>query len=116
MSTRRKNDDFIEVSTPVGTRLIKPTQRWWEGEGRGHVREFITNDGKAVCATCGDRLPEQAFPTLTVPRQDGRTRGRDCRDCVKARRDAATKKRKRAEAARKAAATRAGRSLAPAAA
>jgi hypothetical protein len=118
MSTKTKTVKTVTVETPVGTRTIREDQRWWEGNGRGHVREFIPTEDTKVCARDGEEHPVTAFPTFTVPRQDGRTRGDNCRDCtaeiraenkVKARRRAAAAKARAAKAAKREAAKKASK-------
>lgn len=106
---KTSDDKRTAVETPVGTRLLREDQPWWKGEGRGYTREFVLDERKQRCDTCVDRLPESAFPTLTVPRKDGRYRGTTCRSCVRDRRAEKAERERRSEAARKAAATRASR-------
>lgn len=102
-----KKNSTTTVETPVGPRVLAEGQPWWKGNGRGHIREFIPTEGEQVCARDGESHPETAFPTFTVPRKDGRTRGTICRDCVAEVREENAARAKRQEAARKAAATRA---------
>lgn len=96
------------VETVVGTRALalEAGQRWYEGEGRGYTREFIPADETQVCDRCQDELELTAFPTFSVPRKDGRTRGNTCRPCVAERRAEDKAAKARSEKARKAAAAR----------
>jgi hypothetical protein len=79
------------LNTSVGSRVLRPTQAWFEGHGRGYVREFVPVEGTAFCTGCGEAHDLKAFPTFSVPRSDGRTRGTVCRAQVRAQRVAAAK-------------------------
>lgn len=107
--SKAKAPKTVTIETPVGVRTLPQGKEWWEGTGRGHVREFIPTDGEMECRSCHESLPLTSFPTFSVPRKDGRTRSDECRGCRGERRIAAAKKAKRQEAARKAAAKRKGR-------
>lgn len=97
----------ITLETPVGIRTILEGKEWYEGNGRGHTRDFIAaDDGEMECRVCHDELPVTAFPTFSVPRKDGRKRSTECRGCRKTRKTAAAKKAARSAAAKKSAATR----------
>lgn len=88
---------------------------WWKGNGKGYIRPFITQDDELVCRVCDEAQLETAFPTLTIPRKDGRKRGLVCRECVKAQRVKNVKAAARKAAAKKAAATRKAKSTSTAA-
>lgn len=104
-STKKNTEPaVVTIETPVGLRNLPEGHDWWRGNGRGHTRDFIAADGEQECRSCHDDLPLTSFPTLTVPRKDGRTRGTECRACRKVRKEKAAKAAARA-AARKAKAT-----------
>lgn len=108
-------EKFVKVETPVGVRQIPEGSDWWTGKGRGHTREFITDETEMECRVCHDEMPESAFPTFSVPRRDGRTRSDECRGCRNARKVKAAKAAARkAKAAEKKATKAAAAKAAPA--
>lgn len=98
------NVALFPTVTVVGTRALEAQQEWYQGEGRGYVREFIVREGEKFCTACNEAHDLTAFPTFSVPRQNGETRGNVCRTVVKARREAAKAQAFRTARAKKAAA------------
>lgn len=93
-----RNVALFPAITVVGTRALEADQAWYEGEGRGYVREFIVKDGERYCLACDEVHDLTAFPTFSVPRQNGETRGNVCRVAIRERREGAAEARKEAEA------------------
>lgn len=96
--------ELFPTITVVGTRALEAEQAWFQGEGRGYTREFIKTQGVRYCEACDETHDLNAFPTFSVPRQNGETRGRVCRTQVKAARKANAEKAARVARAKKAAA------------
>jgi hypothetical protein len=84
--------------TVVEDRALRVDQAWFEGDGRGYVREFIVREGERFCTACNEVHDLIAFPTFSVPRQNGETRGNVCRPAIRARRAAAAKAKAEADA------------------
>jgi hypothetical protein len=82
------------LNTVVGTRVLRPEQAWFEGHGRGYIREFVPVEGRQFCTACNEHHDLKAFPTFSVPRADGRTRSNVCRAKVRAQRVANAKRAK----------------------
>lgn len=82
------------LNTVVGSRVLRPEQAWFEGHGRGYIREFVPVEGTAHCTACDERHDLKAFPTYSVPRANGATRGTVCR--AKVRETRAAKKARQA--------------------
>lgn len=98
--------------TVVGTRALEAHQDWYQGEGRGYVREFIVRTGDRFCEACNTTHELTAFPTFSVPRANGETRGRVCRVQVRKARKAAAVRRARQASAAKARAAKAAKKAA----
>jgi hypothetical protein len=81
-------ETLFPIITVVADRAIRADQEWYEGDGRGYVREFIVRDGYRFCEACNTTHEITDFPTFSVPRANGETRGRVCRTAIKARRAA----------------------------
>ena len=73
------NVALFPAITVVGTRALEADQAWFQGEGRGYVREFIVREGQRYCEACNTTHDLTAFPTFSVPRANGETRVRVCR-------------------------------------
>lgn len=82
-------ETLFPLITVVADRAVRADQEWFEGDGRGYTREFIAREGEKFCTACNEYHEITAFPTFSVPRADGRTRGDVCREVVRARRTAA---------------------------
>lgn len=103
------NVALFPAITVVGTRALEAEQSWFQGEGRGYVREFIVREGERFCVACNTTHDLKAFPTFSVPRQNGQTRGNVCRPQVRKARAANALKAKRQASAAKARAAKAAK-------
>lgn len=99
-----KNVPLFPSITVVGTRALEAEQAWYQGEGRGYVREFIVREGERFCVACNTTHDLTAFPTFSVPRQNGETRSNVCRTATRASREERKAKAVRVARAKKAAA------------
>lgn len=82
-------ETLFPTITVVADRHLRADQEWFEGDGRGYTREFIPTEGVRYCEACHTTHDLKAFPTFSVPRANGETRGRVCRKARNAARTAA---------------------------